>query len=162
MSPSPAVSRIVFLFLGLAVALALLGCLAVYEVTQQLAEPSPPLPRNPWVTPFVATPNDVVERMLEMAEVKSTDVVYDLGCGDGRIVILAAKKYGCRSIGVEIDPKYVHRARWNVKPKFGYDDSMPVESSASDSFGEMKSAPESSRCFTCSGMGSSRSMMSTQ
>ncbi len=53
--------------------------------------------------PFVATPLEVVDRMLELAEVKIGDVVYDLGSGDGRIVIRAAKKYGVRAVGIEMD-----------------------------------------------------------
>jgi predicted RNA methylase len=56
---------------------------------------------------FVPTPTEVVERMLELAEVTKDDVVYDLGSGDGRIVILAAKRYGARGVGVEIDPLLV-------------------------------------------------------
>src|SRR5215813_12263696 len=51
--------------------------------------------------PFVHTPIEVVDRMLELAEVKKGDIVYDLGSGDGRIVIRAAKKYGARGIGIE-------------------------------------------------------------
>jgi len=56
---------------------------------------------------FVPTPLDVVSRMLELAEVKETDVVYDLGSGDGRIVIAAAKQFGCRAGGYEIDRELV-------------------------------------------------------
>lgn len=55
------------------------------------------------VAPFVATPMDVVERMLELARVSASDVVYDLGSGDGRIVFAAAEKYGARSVGVELN-----------------------------------------------------------
>jgi SAM-dependent methyltransferase len=65
--------------------------------------------------PFVPTPNRVIERMLQLAEVTPKDVVYDLGSGDGRIVILAAKKYGARGVGVDIDPQLVERARANAK-----------------------------------------------
>ncbi|HWO42257.1 MAG TPA: methyltransferase domain-containing protein [Candidatus Eisenbacteria bacterium] len=61
--------------------------------------------------PFVPTPPEVIERMLEMARVGSNDVVYDLGSGDGRIVIRAAQKYGVRGVGVEIDPDLVTKAR---------------------------------------------------
>lgn len=61
--------------------------------------------------PFVPTPAEVVDRMLEMARVKSHDVIYDLGSGDGRIVIRAAKKYGARGVGIEIDPGLVQKAR---------------------------------------------------
>jgi hypothetical protein len=57
--------------------------------------------------PFVPTPPDVVERMLEMARVKSGDVLYDLGSGDGHIVIQAAKQYGVKGVGIEIDPELV-------------------------------------------------------
>ena len=64
---------------------------------------------------FVPTPQDVVEKMLEMAEVKKTDLIYDLGCGDGRIVVTAAKKYGCRAVGFDIDPKRVQESLENVK-----------------------------------------------
>ncbi len=56
---------------------------------------------------FVPTPSETIERMLELAEVTADDVVYDLGSGDGRIVILAAKRYGARGVGVEIDPTLV-------------------------------------------------------
>ncbi|MBN1972175.1 MAG: class I SAM-dependent methyltransferase [Sedimentisphaerales bacterium] len=64
---------------------------------------------------YLTTPPEVVDRMLELAKVKSTDLVYDLGCGDGRIVIAAAKKYGCRAVGYDIDPQAVKDARENVK-----------------------------------------------
>ena len=56
------------------------------------------------------TPMAVVDKMLEVAQVKKTDLVYDLGCGDGRIVIAAAKKYGCRGVGYDIDPQRVKEA----------------------------------------------------
>ena len=64
--------------------------------------------------PFVATPPDVVDRMLALAGVTSGDVVYDLGCGDGRIVIAAARKFGARGVGVDIDPVRVEEARRNA------------------------------------------------
>jgi SAM-dependent methyltransferase len=60
---------------------------------------------------FVPTPQDVVERMLEAARVTKDDVVCDLGCGDGRIVITAARRYGCRAIGYDLDPLRVQEAR---------------------------------------------------
>ena len=64
---------------------------------------------------YVGTPYDVVARMLRMAQVKRSDVIYDLGCGDGRMVVLAAKKYGCRGTGFDIDPERVNAAIRNVK-----------------------------------------------
>ncbi|MHC4692483.1 MAG: methyltransferase domain-containing protein [Planctomycetota bacterium] len=63
---------------------------------------------------FVPTPQDVVDKMLELAEVTKDDLIYDLGCGDGRIVVTAAKKYGCRAIGYDIDPNRVKESRANV------------------------------------------------
>ena len=65
--------------------------------------------------PFVPTPPDVVDRMLLFAAVKPSDVLYDLGCGDGRIVIAAAKTYGTRGVGVDIDPQRIAEARRNAR-----------------------------------------------
>jgi SAM-dependent methyltransferase len=67
------------------------------------------------IVPYVPTPPEIVERMLELAQVKKGDVVYDLGSGDGRIVIAAAKKYGVRAIGFEIDPERIKEAQENIK-----------------------------------------------
>ena len=63
---------------------------------------------------FVPTPNDVVDKMLELAKVTAKDVVYDLGCGDGRIVITAAQKYGVRAVGIDIDPQRIKEATANA------------------------------------------------
>ena len=67
------------------------------------------------LAPYLATPEDVVDRMLALAETTSRDTVYDLGCGDGRIPIAAAKKFGAHGVGLEIDPKLVDLARSNAK-----------------------------------------------
>jgi SAM-dependent methyltransferase len=64
---------------------------------------------------FVPTPQPVVEKMLELAEIKPDDIVYDLGCGDGRIVVTAAKKYGVKAYGFDIDPKRIEESLANVK-----------------------------------------------
>lgn len=66
---------------------------------------------------YVGTPRDVVDRMLQMAKIRKEDVVYDPGCGDGRIVIAAAKAYGCRGVGYEIDPKLADEARRLAKKR---------------------------------------------
>lgn len=65
--------------------------------------------------PYVPTPPDVVEKMLELANVDEDDVVYDLGSGDGRIVITAAREYGARGVGIEIDSQRVAEARKNAQ-----------------------------------------------
>jgi cyclopropane fatty-acyl-phospholipid synthase-like methyltransferase len=64
--------------------------------------------------PFVPTPPEVIDRMLDMARVKSGDVIYDLGSGDGRIIIQAAKRYGVKGVGIEIDADLVQRAKDNA------------------------------------------------
>ena len=64
---------------------------------------------------YVSTPHDVVARMLEIADVTSDDLVYDLGCGDGRIVVAAAKRRGCRAVGYDILKELVEEARRNVR-----------------------------------------------
>ena len=72
------------------------------------------LDRRPDVI-FVPTPNSVVDMMLKLAGVTKKDTVYDLGCGDGRIVITAAQKYGARGVGIDIDPERVNEATENVR-----------------------------------------------
>jgi len=67
------------------------------------------------LAPFVPTPQDVVDRMLVLAEVNSQDTVYDLGCGDGRIVITAAKKYGAHGVGFDIDPQRIKESTENAR-----------------------------------------------
>jgi predicted RNA methylase len=62
---------------------------------------------------FWPTPQEVVDKMLELAKVKKDDVVYDLGCGDGRIVLTAARKYKCKAVGFDIDPKRIKECEAN-------------------------------------------------
>ena len=66
------------------------------------------------LAPYVATPPEVVARMLGLAEVGRGDVVYDLGCGDGRICVAAAKERGARAVGIDIEPYWIDRARANA------------------------------------------------
>jgi SAM-dependent methyltransferase len=73
--------------------------------------------------PFVPTPQPVVDRMLSLADVKSDDVLYDLGSGDGRIVITAAKRYGAQGVGIDIDPERIEEARNNAR-KAGVDQKV--------------------------------------
>jgi len=65
--------------------------------------------------PYVPTTETAVKAMLRLARVKPTDVVYDLGCGDGRIVIAAAKNYGARGVGIDIDPVRIREAKENAR-----------------------------------------------
>lgn len=81
---------------------------------QQVASAAAPEDKTPDVV-YVPTPNDIVAEMLKLAKIKKTDVVYDLGCGDGRIVVTAAKKYGCKGIGFDIDPQRLKESNENVK-----------------------------------------------
>jgi ribosomal protein L11 methylase PrmA len=78
------------------------------------AQTAAPALRSPDVI-YVPTAPEVVEAMLKLAKVGPNDVVYDLGSGDGRIVILAAQKYGARGVGVDIDPRRIEEARGNAR-----------------------------------------------
>ena len=75
---------------------------------------------------YIPTPPDVVDMMLRLAEVTKDDVLYDLGCGDGRILVAAAKKYGCKAVGFDIDPQRVQESRENVK-RNGLDELVTIE-----------------------------------
>jgi SAM-dependent methyltransferase len=90
-------------------AVALASCLTNLPAFAQNATP-PVLD-----VPYVPTPQPVVDKMLQMAKVTKKDVLYDLGCGDGRMVVTAAKKYGARGIGIDIDPKRIADAKANAK-----------------------------------------------
>jgi len=89
------------------------------------------------LAPFVPTPLEVVQKMLEMAEVGPADVLYDLGCGDGRIVIAAAEQHGARGVGLDIDPDLIVRALVSAKKagmdglvKFRVEDATTADISA--------------------------------
>jgi len=83
-----------------------------------------PAPPSPFVE-FVPTPHIVVAKMLEVANPSERDVVYDLGCGDGRLVIEAARSYGARGVGFDLDPVRVAEARANVS-EAGVDDLVSI------------------------------------
>lgn len=72
-------------------------------------------PRRQPEVPYVATTDEAVRAMLKLADVKKTDIVYDLGCGDGRIVIAAAKDYGAHGVGIDIDPQRIKEANDNAR-----------------------------------------------
>ncbi|HYU78171.1 MAG TPA: class I SAM-dependent methyltransferase [Vicinamibacterales bacterium] len=97
--------------------LALVGLMAVASVptrayAQATAQEAPT--RRPDVI-YVPTPEEVVDAMLQVANVTKSDVVYDLGCGDGRIPVAAAKKYGARGVCIDIDPQRIKEANENVQ-----------------------------------------------
>jgi predicted RNA methylase len=94
--------------LSLSFSLALLGVAAVFPAYSQKFSPEN-------LAPSIPTPSSVVDRMLEAAHVKSTDVVYDLGSGDGRIVIAAAQKYGAKAVGVEMMPDLCRQAQQRIR-----------------------------------------------
>ena len=75
----------------------------------------PPQAKRELDVPYVPTAEDVVAEMLKTAGVKKGDVLYDLGCGDGRIVITAAKEFGIRGVGIDIDPVRIKEARANAE-----------------------------------------------
>src|SRR6202045_1691173 len=87
-------------------ALVLFTSLAVAQSSQSKHEPD---------VPYVPTTDEAVNAMLKLADVKPSDIVYDLGCGDGRIVIAAAKEYGAHSVGIDINPQRIQEAKENAK-----------------------------------------------
>ncbi len=89
--------------------------LAVVLTGLAWSEEEAPKPRRTPDVVFVPTPHEAVEIMLRLADVQKDDIVYDLGCGDGRIVIAAAKKAGCKAWGFDIDPQRVKESKENVK-----------------------------------------------
>lgn len=102
------------LSLALAVAVGTpFSALALSDVEGQA--PATKRPDAPQLAPYVPTPHEVVDRMLTLAAVSKSDIVIDLGCGDGRIPIAAARKYGARGIGVDIDPQRIAEAHANAK-----------------------------------------------
>jgi hypothetical protein len=89
--------------------------LLCYDIRERAAPPERPERRRRPDVIFVPTPQDVVEKMLELAKVTKDDVVADLGCGDGRVVVTAAKKYGCKAYGCDLDRECVRLSLESVK-----------------------------------------------
>jgi SAM-dependent methyltransferase len=88
----------------------LIASVSVAVLAAQTAQPR----REPDV-PYVPTTDEAVTAMLKLADVKKNDIVYDLGCGDGRIVIAAAKSFGARGVGIDINPVRIAEAKENAK-----------------------------------------------
>jgi SAM-dependent methyltransferase len=108
-----------------------LGLLLTLPAVGQTGQKRPDAPQ---LAPYVPTPIEVVERMLQLGQVGKGDVLYDLGCGDGRIPITAAKRFGARGVGVDIDPERIAEANANAKKEgvahlvtFKLQDAMTTE-----------------------------------
>ena len=93
--------------LGISLALALMTPVASSTALAQQPAAS--------LAPYVPTPQDVVNQMLDLAGVTKDDVVYDLGSGDGRIVITAAQRFGARGVGIDFDPRRIAEANANAR-----------------------------------------------
>jgi tRNA G37 N-methylase Trm5 len=92
----------------------LAGTLAMFGYAPAHTQQTQPPAREPDVI-YVPTPNEVVEKMFELADIRPGEVVYDLGCGDGRIPVTAARKFGVRAFGFDINPVRVKESLENVK-----------------------------------------------
>ena len=91
---------------------------ALLIASVQIQAGQPPAQKRPeaaQLAPYVPTPQEVVDRMLQLASLQKGDLVFDLGCGDGRIPITAARVYGARGVGVDIDPQRIAEANANAK-----------------------------------------------
>jgi precorrin-6B methylase 2 len=110
-------SRLGMIICGTLLAVGLLAWGVLYQVRSAIeaSYDRSPLPRPEVDAPFFATPQEIVDKMLDLAGVTKDDVVYDLGCGDGRIVITAAKRFGCRAVGYDKNPERVQESLENVE-----------------------------------------------
>ncbi len=95
---------------NLIVIISIMLCASIFVAAQDQIYTPPKLD-----VPYVPTNQKVVDAMLKMAKVTKNDIVYDLGCGDGRIVITAAKEYGAKGTGIDIDPERIKEANANAK-----------------------------------------------
>jgi ribosomal protein L11 methylase PrmA len=107
------------IFLAVTLTISTLGLYSCEQTSTQAQQPAQTKPadapeREPDV-PYVPTPTEVVNEMLKVAKVNKNDVLYDLGSGDGRIVIAAAQKFGTRGTGIDINPERVREANENAK-----------------------------------------------
>jgi SAM-dependent methyltransferase len=91
------------------------SCLLLTVFTVSIAAAQSTEQRRKPDVPYVPTTDEAVQAMLKLADVKKSDNVYDLGCGDGRIVIAAAKNFGAHAVGIDIDPVRIREARENAK-----------------------------------------------
>jgi len=96
------------IFKNLPSVIFIIFCAAVFVSAQTSV---PPI----FEPPYVPTPQPVVDAMLKLAKVTKNDVIYDLGSGDGRIIITAARNYGATGVGIDIDPKLIKRAKKNAR-----------------------------------------------
>lgn len=104
--------------------LGFVAVLAASPTAPAWAQSAAPATRRPDVI-YVPTPEAVVDAMLQLAKVTKNDVIYDLGCGDGRIPVTAAKKFGARGVGIDIDPARIKEANENVQ-KNGVGDKVKI------------------------------------
>ena len=93
----------------------LCSSLVVATLFATVAAGQTPRPKRDPDVPYVPTTEEAVQAMLKLADVKKTDVVYDLGCGDGRIVVAAAKDFGAHAVGIDINPVRIAEAKENAK-----------------------------------------------
>jgi SAM-dependent methyltransferase len=100
--------------------------LAVATLSVAVAAAQSPQPKRDPDVPYVPTTEEAVQAMLKLADVKKTDIVYDLGCGDGRIVVAAAKNFGAHAVGIDINPVRIAEAKENVK-KAGVENLVRIE-----------------------------------
>ena len=110
------------------IARALLGLLIAFSLVSlcESTRADEPPSSNKDTAIHVPTPPVIVAKMLELARVNKDDLLYDLGCGDGRIVIAAAERYGCRAVGFDIDERKVIQSKENVK-KHGVEKLVQIE-----------------------------------
>jgi cyclopropane fatty-acyl-phospholipid synthase-like methyltransferase len=90
-------------------------CFSLLPLSAQVRFPRDVTEHSQNLAPFVASPQPIVDRMLDIAEVKAGEMVYDLGCGDGRVLITAAKRFNAKGVGVELSEKLVNSTNDSIR-----------------------------------------------
>ena len=117
---SPTSSRRKIWVLAIAVGLLVAAYVVrgiVLEQSDSSNDDSSPAPRTPGNAPYITTIDEAIQKMVEVAKLTEDDLVYDLGCGDARIVVACSQASGCRGVGIELDEEIAEKARANVEAK---------------------------------------------
>lgn len=123
----PSKSRRVLLAIFAIVVLAFVVVVAyLYRQISNVQTHVPADPRPVKNAPYIPTPQAIVDEMLKQANITKDDIVYDLGCGDARIIVTAAKEYGCQGVGYDINPELVETGLANAR-EAGVEDRVRIE-----------------------------------
>ncbi len=104
-----------------------MALLAALPALQAIEPPKPPGMQSQKLAPYVTSPQPIVEKMLEVARLKNGETIYDLGCGDGRILFSAVKNFGAKAVGVELSPALAKRAQQTLESQGMQDQAKVIQ-----------------------------------